>query len=281
MKFGLHVSAAGGVFNAPVNAAQFGCETFQFFSRSPRGGAAPKLDKVLVDQFLANCKSLGYNDWYIHAPYYVNFASADNRTFHSSIAIIRDELARASLLHTKAIMVHIGSSKDLERDEALERVVKGLTEVLKDYKGTAQFLIEISAGAGNVIGDTFDEVAFMIKKVQPKTKSRIGVCFDTAHAFASGYDLRTATDVKKTFTAFDNIIGLDRLTLIHGNDSMVDFNAKKDRHWHIGEGKIGLEGFRAIINHPKLKNIDMIMETPGDDKDSLRNITTVKKLRKK
>ena len=120
--------------------------------------------------------------------------------------------------------------------------------------------------------------------MQPKVKSRIGVCLDTAHAFASGYDLRTAKAVNDTIKKFDTAIGLNRLVLIHGNDSKVDINERRDRHWHIGDGKIGLEGFRTIINHPKLKKLDMILETPDDSDNGTwdkKNMATVKRLRQK
>jgi deoxyribonuclease-4 len=280
MKFGLHVSAAGGVVNAPANAHERQCETFQFFTRSPRGGNAPKLTPEVITEFKANCDQFGFKSYYVHAPYYVNFASENERIFKGSMEIVRLELERCSLLGVEAMMVHLGSAKLLKRSDALKKVITGLQQMLKDYKGSTQFLIEISAGAGEVIGDTFDEVALIIEKTQPKIKTEIGVCFDTAHAFASGYDLRTEADVKKTFKLFDEAVGFEKLKLIHGNDSLVEFNTKKDRHWHIGKGKIGAKGFEAIINHPKLKGVNMILETPGEIKDDLANIKTVKKLRK-
>jgi len=282
MNFGLHVSAAGGVANAPDNAKAFGCETFQFFTRSPRGGAAPKLTPATVNTFKAKCAVAGFSHYYVHAPYFVNFASTDNRIYHGSISIVREELERSSRLGVTALMTHIGSAKELTRDEALTKVVDGVIKLLTGYKGSAQFLLEISAGAGNVIGDTFEEIAEIIRRAQPKVKTEIGVCFDTAHAFASGYDLRTRKNVYDVVRKFDAIIGLDRLVVIHGNDSKVDINERRDRHWHIGQGKIGLEGFRAIINHPKLKKIDMILETPDDSDNGSwdkKNMAAVKKLR--
>lgn len=282
MKFGLHVSAAGGVDNAPDNAKIFGCETFQFFTRSPRGGAAPKLTPTTVSAFKTKCAAAGFSRYYTHAPYFVNFASTDNRIYHGSISIVHEELERSSLLGVTALMTHIGSAKELDRTAAIKKVVDGVVKLLTGYKGSTQFLLEISAGTGNVIGDSFEEIAEIIKRAQPKVKSNIGVCFDTAHAFASGYDLRTPKAVTETFKKFDKIIGLSRLVLIHGNDSKVDINERRDRHWHIGHGKIGLAGFRVIINHPKLKKLDMILETPDDSDNGTwdkKNMATVKKLR--
>ena|SRR3989344_3181340 len=279
MKFGTHVSIAGGIFNAPDNAAAIGCDTFQMFTRSPRGGAAPKLTPAIVKQFKNNCEKHGFKNYYVHAPYYVNLASINPRVAGDSIKIIREELERSSVLGVKALMIHIGSAKDQDRNKALDKAVAGLKKIVKSYKGSTQFLLEISAGSGNVIGNTFDEIAYLLKKVQPTTKHQIGVCFDTAHAFASGYDIRTRNGVEKTFKEFDKKIGLKKLVLLHGNDSKVDFNSHVDRHWHIGLGKIGKAGFETIINHSKLKKIDMILETPDETMDKT-NLKTVRGLQK-
>ena len=278
MIFGHHVSIAGGVFNAPANAAAVGCEIFQIFTRSPRGGAAPKLTLEIVQLFKDNCAKFGFTDYYVHTPYYINLASGNPKIYEASSRIIREELERSSRLGVRAVMTHLGSAKDTTRPKAIAKTVTGLIKALTGYTGSAQFLIEIAAGAGNIMGDSFDEVGTIIKKVQPKVKTTLGVCFDTAHAFASGYDLRTKAAVDQTLAAFDRQVGLNRLVLIHGNDSKVDFNSHVDRHWHIGHGQIGLEGFRAIINHPKLKKVNMILETPDYTWDK-KNLATVKKLR--
>lgn len=282
MKFGTHVSIAGGVYNAPDNAATVGCEVFQMFTRSPRGGAAPELTPEIIKQFKDNCQKHGFTNYYVHAPYYVNLASANPKIANSSIQIIREELKRSSILGVKALMIHVGSAKDQDRKKALKKAIGGLTKILKGYSGSTQFLLEIAAGSGNVIGDTFEEIAEMINRLQAtsyKLQAEIGVCFDTAHAFASGYDIRTQAGVNKVFNQFDRIIGLNKLILLHGNDSKVDFNSHVDRHWHIGKGKIGIEGFKAIVNHPKLKKIDMILETPDATKDKM-NLKTVRGLKK-
>ena len=161
-------------------------------------------------------------------------------------------------------MTHLGSAKELGDKESIKKVIIGISEILKNYKGQTEFLIEISAGAGAIIGDTFEEIAQIINSPKLK-KYKIGVCFDTCHAFASGYDLRNEIAVKKTFSAFNKIIGLEKLKLIHINDSIGDFNSKKDRHEHIGQGKIGLNGFEAIVKFCKIKKINLILETPHDE----------------
>ncbi|MBU1039115.1 deoxyribonuclease IV [Patescibacteria group bacterium] len=284
MLFGSHISAAGGVTKAPERAAEVGCEVFQFFSRSPQGGSAPKLTAQVVEAFKKHCLNYNQLETYIHAPYYINFASAKVSIRHSSASIIRQELERGSLLGVKYVMAHLGSFKDVSDKKGLQYVVKGLTKMLTDYKGSTEFLIEISAGAGKVIGDSFEEVASIIHQVEKdrKVKSTIGVCFDTCHAFASGYDLRTKQSVKKVLDSFNHIIGLDKLRIIHINDSKHDLNSHKDQHEHLGKGKIGLAGFKALVQDRRLKNVNMILETPKNEAgDDPRNLAILKKFRRK
>lgn len=277
MKFGAHVSIAGGIENAPKRAYDIGCECFQIFSRSPRGGQALELDDKTVEKFKKNLNKYNFKEFYVHAPYFINLGSKNNRIYHGSISIIKQELERGSKLGAKYLMAHLGSAKDLGEQESIKKVVEGLNEILKEYEGKTKLLIEISAGAGKIIGDNFEEIAEIIKK----TSGSIGVCFDTAHAFESGYDLRTKTAVNKTFAEFNKIIGLDKLKLLHGNDSKTDLESHSDRHEHIGKGKIGLEGFKAIVDHSKLKNVNMIIETPKGDSDKWdkKNLKLLKSLR--
>ncbi len=283
MKIGAHVSIAGGVFNAPGNAARIGAETFQIFSRSPRGGQAPELTKEVLAKFKKSMSDFRFTDFYIHAPYYINFASQNKRIYYGSIEVIRQELERGTKLGARALMTHLGSAKDLGETEALKKTISAIKEVLRGYRGTCKFLIENSAGGGAVIGDTFEEIDQIIKGVEKikANKGQVGVCYDIMHGFASGYDVRDKKTVVETLKKFDKIIGLDRLVVIHANDSMVDFASHKDRHANIGEGKIGLGGFQALVKNPKLKNIDFILETPWLDgeKTIKRDINSLKRLR--
>lgn len=283
MKIGIHVSAAGGLINAPINAQKIGCETFQFFSRSPRGGKPAPLTEKNISIFKQKCTSYGFSDYYIHTPYYINFASTNSRIRFGSIKVVRQELERGDKLGVTATMTHLGSAKDIEIKKAIILVAEGLIEVLRNYRGNNRLLLEISAGSGRVIGSNFEELAKIINLVEKKIKNhRLGVCFDTAHAFASGYDLRDEQKVKKTFNLFDQVIGLDRLILIHANDSKVEFNSHQDRHENIGKGKIGLKGFKAIIKQTKLKKINFILETPWSNELVVKqDLCTLKKLRDK
>ncbi len=263
MLFGAHVSIAGGVFNAPLNALQIGCEVFQMFTRSPQGGPAPKLTPEVVSEFKKNCHIANQKEWVVHAPYFINFASGTPRIAQGSVSVVREELERASLLGAHYLMIHPGSYKDLGQEKGFEQLVLGLAKTLDGYRGSTEFLLEISAGAGDVIGSRFEEISTILNHPRLK-KYPIGICFDTQHAFGSGYDLRTPTAVQQTFDTFDNIIGLDKLKMFHCNDSKIDLGGNKDRHEHIGDGKIGLAGFQAILNDKRLVNLNFYVETEHD-----------------
>jgi len=171
-------------------------------------------------------------------------------------------------------MFHPGSARDVPLSMGIRMVAEGINELLEGYKGSTQLLIEISAGSGNVIGDTFDEIRDILKQVK---RDDVGVCFDTAHAFASGYDLRDEKAVAATFDAFDKEVGLERLVMSHCNDSKVDLGAKKDRHDWLGQGFIGLKGFEAMLKEERLKNLFWIVETPIEGQAA--DVTTLKEMR--
>lgn len=275
MLFGAHVSIAGGLANAPVNAGKIGCEVFQMFTRSPQGGWVPPCDDGAAREFKANCKKYGIKEWVVHTPYFINYASANNRIYYGSINIVRQELERASLLGAKFLMTHLGSYKDLGHKNGLKQVVEGLTKTLSGYKGKTQMLIEISAGSGEVIGDKFEEIAEVIHHPHLK-KYKIGVCYDTQHGFASGYDIRTPAAVDATLDQFDRVIGLKHLKMFHCNDSRSELGSNLDRHAHIGDGKIGLAGFKAFLADKRVAKLNFYLETKPDkvknDLETLKNI---------
>ncbi len=274
MYFGAHVSVAGGLPNGPVNAAKIGCEVFQFFSRSPQGGVAAKITSEVADAFLSACETHKMKQWVIHSPYYINFANAEDRIRKNSVRIIREELERGSLLNAAYVMFHPGSASGVGEEKALHLVIEGIKKIYDGYAGKTKLLIEISAGAGMVIGDQFEELATILDGVG---HPELGICFDTAHAFASGYDLRTKEAVDKTFKTFDKIVGLERLKMSHCNDSKVELGARRDRHEHLGKGFIGVEGFKAIVRNPKLKHLNLILETEPDGVQ--KDLVLLKKMR--
>jgi len=285
LSIGCHVSAAGGVWNAPKNANDLACETFQIFTRPPMGGPAPKLTTDSIDQFKKEMEKHRFQEFVVHCPYFVNFGSAKPRIYHGSISVVREELERSSLLGAKYVMTHLGSAKDLGQKEAFKQAGQGLKEVLKGYKGSSEFLLEIAAGAGEVIGDTFEELAELMEGLV-KMRGFGGICFDTQHAFASGYDLRDYKSVASTFAKFDKVIGLKWLKMSHVNNSKVELGGHKDRHEHIGEGKIGVDGFKAVFNFLSsrikdkglgIKQMPLILETEHDKVKA--DIKILKKLR--
>lgn len=277
MYFGAHVSIAGGLPNAPVNATKIGCEVFQMFTRSPRGGFVAPLNKQIVADFKNACEENNQKEWYVHAPYFINYASANARVKNGSVTVVREELERSSLLGAKYLMTHLGSYKDLGREKGFSQLVDGLAQTVKGYKGTTQFLLEISAGASNAIGDTFENMGEILhhKKLE---KYNIGVCYDTQHAFAAGYDCRTPKALEKTLQEFDKHIGLDRLKLFHCNDSKTELGSHRDRHHHIGEGEIGISGFKSFLTHPALQQTNFVLET--EDDAVVKDLQILKKLRK-
>jgi len=267
MKIGCHVSIAGGLWNAPKNAAAFDCETFQIFSRSPHGGPVAEITPDVKEKFKAEMAANNFKHFVIHAPYIINFGSGKPQTYHGSISIIRNELERGTLLGADYVMFHPGSLKDFadDKEKGMQQVKAGFKEVLEGYEGVTKLLIEISAGAGEVVGDTFEEIAELMEPIK-KHKGFGGICFDTQHAFGSGYDMRSEQAVEDTFGKFEKIIGLDYLKMSHVNDSKVDLGSHKDRHEHIDEGQIGKGGFRAFLQFLQKKNLDipLILETEHD-----------------
>lgn len=290
MKIGLHISAAGGTENAPERAKDLGAECFQFFSRSPRGGAAPKISDEQVKLFRERSEAYGMES-YIHTPYYINFASKKRSLAAAAPRIIREELERASWLGVQYVVTHLGSAFEWGEDlpplslplrkgektttvpplykgklggvsAAVQQVIKGLKKI---YEGktnfSAQLLLEVSAGSGAVIGDNFEELGNILEQLGRKD---VHICLDTCHMFASGHDLRTPEAVAETMNQFNGAIGRERLKLVHANDSKTSLGSHKDRHEHIGKGEIGAAGFKAVMAHPDFQQVNFVAETPHD-----------------
>lgn len=273
IKIGCHVSGAGGLWSAPINANELGCETFQIFSRSPQGGPVKPIEAETVEKFKSEMEKHGFSEFVIHAPYILNFGSGNPRTYHGSVSIVRGELDRGSMLGAKYVMFHTGSGKDLGREKAMKQAREGIKKVLDGYKGSTKLLLENAAGAGEILGDTFEELAELSEPIR-KHPAFGGFCYDTQHAFASGYDIRTPKAVVDTFKKFDQTIGLEWLAMCQINDSKTELGSHKDRHEHIKEGLIGEKGFAALIdfiqNNPKIKkskkngDFNLILETEHD-----------------
>jgi deoxyribonuclease-4 len=262
-KIGAHVSIAGGVANAPQNAHNLGCECFQLFTRSPRGGQRKEID---LKKFFKDCERYNYEigkDYIVHSPYYVNLASGDNKIRKNSIRILKDELEVASEFKCPFVITHLGSAGGQERETAQKKVLKSLLEIYEGYQNSAMLVLEIAAGSGKIMGISFDEMNFYFNELE-KSGFELGFCFDTCHAFAAGYDLRTPSKVGQVFQEMDEKIGLNRLKCIHFNDSKTEFNSKKDRHEHIGKGLIGLAGLESVAREAQRLKINIYLETNHD-----------------
>lgn len=272
VNIGCHITISEKIQNAPEIAAELGCEIMQIFTRSPQGGKTLELTPELIQEFKLKVKNYKLKAVYIHTPYYINLASANNRIRYGSVKAIRDELERADKLGAEYVMTHLGSAKDLGEKEGIKKTIEMLKKSLEGYNDKTKLLLENSAGAGMIIGDDLKEFAKIIKGVN--NPAIAGICLDTQHSFASRYDW---TNFEKTVKRVDEEIGIEKIKLIHANDSQLDCGSHKDRHAHIGKGKIGLSAFKNIVNFAKENNIDMLCETawPGVEED----IALLKKLR--
>lgn len=272
-RIGLHVSAAGGVENAPEHAHRIGCEAFQFFSRSPRGGGRTPLKKSSVTMFRKRCRSYGFES-VIHAPYYINFASSSNRISFGSVSAIREELERATELGVRYVVTHLGSRKDLGERDAVRQAIARIQHIFESKKRyTAILLLENSAGSTNVVGNTFEELAAVYAGINRKD---VGICLDTAHLFASGYDVRTPDTVIRKYKKY---LPLSAIKLVHANDSKADLGAGVDRHENIGDGCIGADAFLRILSAQGFRGRDVILEIPGDEKRAKKDVALLKTYR--
>lgn len=259
LNIGCHLSTTKGYENMGKEAIKIGANTFQYFTCNPRGGKAKDIDEKDI---LALRKLMEENKFakiLAHAPYTLNGCSADESTRQFATEMMADDLERLKYLPTSLYNFHPGSHVKQGVDVGINYIVEMLNKVLKP-EHTTIVLLETMAGKGTEVGRTFEEIAEIISRVELKEK--MGVCLDTCHVYDAGYDI--VNDLDGVLEEFDRIIGLDRLHAIHLNDSKNPFNSHKDRHEKIGEGEIGFEAIKKIINHPKLKNIPFFLETPNE-----------------
>jgi deoxyribonuclease IV len=277
MRFGFHISIAGGFSKVVERAEIRGCETIQFFSRNPRGWKYGSLDDGDVGEFRSSIKSSAIYPMTLHLPYLPNIASQKSKFYERSIDSIVTDLERAEQLGAHYLIIHIGHRGESSEDEAIDAVAQGIDQAFERVKNSVILLLENTAGQGSEIGSNFEQIKEIIGRVHDH--KRMGICLDTAHAFEAGYDLSNTDGIERTLESFDQTIGLKRLHLLHLNDSKTPLGSRKDRHWHIGEGYIGLEGFRFLINHPLLRHLPGIMETPRNDTvEDLRNMKVIRNL---
>ncbi|MCW8816208.1 MAG: deoxyribonuclease IV [Chlorobium sp.] len=259
---GAHVSIAGGIENAPLRAQEIGATAFALFTKNQRQWKAPALTAKTIEAFRENCERCGYRPEHIlpHDSYLINLGSPDAQKLDRSRNAFIDEMQRTEALGLVRLNLHPGSHLRESSEEAcLETIAESVNRAIEATTSVVAVL-ENTAGQGSNLGHTFEQLAFIIERVHDK--SRIGVCLDTCHLFAAGYDLRTEEAVNGMFELFDASIGLNYLKGMHLNDAKLELDSRRDRHESIGKGKIGLDGFAAIIRHPASAEIPLILETP-------------------
>jgi deoxyribonuclease IV len=280
VRIGIHTSSSGSLENAARKAAELGANTFQIFSASPRMWRSSPPDPERVKQLKQLRKKHDLTPLVVHDSYLINLASIDPVIRPKSIAAYRAEIERAMQIGAEYLVAHPGSYKGQSLDEGIGAFVTGLMEAAHGLKsGTLTLLFENTAGSGAAIGSRFEELAEIRRLAKPRVGFKIGFCIDTCHCLAAGYDIATQVGLRKTISALDKILGLANVPVIHANDSKTPLGSNRDRHANIGEGHIGLEGFRRILRHPKLRSKAFILETPVDHEgDDLRNMKILQTL---
>ncbi len=263
MRFGFHISIAQGIASVIEKARQTRCETIQLFSRNPRGWKFKNLSADQVEGFKAQLEKSGISPCILHLPYLPNLASANPDLYAKSVDSLCADLVRAGALTIPFVVAHVGKRLELSEGRAMARVAAAINRSLKKVPNDVMILLENTAGQGTELGANFAELGEILSRVDDRR--RVGVCLDVAHAFQAGYDVSTLKGLDGTLAEFDRLIGLKHLHLLHLNDSKTPLGSRADRHWHIGKGHIGLEGFRNIVNHPLLVHLPGIMETPRAD----------------
>jgi deoxyribonuclease-4 len=276
VKVGVHVSIAGSLDLAVDRAQDAGCDVFQIFSRNPRGWGYKPLSDEDADLFRAKVKTTGIMP-VDHMPYLPNLASPKSEIYEKSVETLTAELGRCSRLGIPYLVTHLGHHLGDGMAGGRMRVVKAISTALAAADNPVMLLLENTAGEKNSVGSSFEHLrAIMDELAFP---GRIGVCFDTCHAFAAGYELRTDEGLKETLAQFDEQVGIKNLKVIHLNDTKGDRGSGLDRHEHIGMGFIGEDGFRRILHHRVFSSLPLICETPVDDRrDDRGNIETVRAL---
>lgn len=274
-RIGFHAPITGGLHEALVIAKETGCDTVQIFSRNPRGWMAKPLTKESIELFRKTQRLTKISPVVIHCNYLVNLAASDELLLEKSRASFREEVERALLLGVDYLVVHPGSARGALEAEGIAICAKSLKLACKGLKlGRFQILLENTAGQGECIGHRFEHLRAIMDACPALP---LGVCFDTAHAFTAGYDIREEDGLETTIAWLHRTVGTKNVRAIHFNDSRAPYNSRVDRHWHIGEGHIGRDALRRVAQHPKLSHAAFILETPYDDpRADLKNLETLR-----
>ena len=275
LRIGCHLSSSKGFFHMGKEAVGIGANTFQFFTRNPRGSKAKEIDEKDVEKYHAFAKEHDISQILAHAPYTLNPCSKDSHTREFALMTMEDDLKRMEYVPGNCYNLHPGSHVGQGAEEGIKMIAETLNQILKKEQHTT-VLLETMSGKGTEVGRSFEELRAILDRVE--LKNHMGVCLDTCHVYDAGYDI--VNNLDRVLDEFDSIIGLERLKAIHMNDSKNPFASHKDRHEKIGEGSLGIKTFEAIVNHPKLKGIPIYLETPNELDGYAREIKTLRELEK-
>lgn len=274
---GAHVSISGGVEKSFSRGEELGCDTIQIFSKNQRQWKVSPLSEESLEAFQEAFQKSQIQQVVIHDSYLINLASPDHDGLKKSRDAFLDEMVRADQLSVPYLVFHPGSHMKTGEEEGIHRIAESLNWVLDNHsEGKVCLLLETTAGQGDHLGYRFEQLEKIISLVDAKV--RIGVCYDTAHSFEAGYDIRTKKEYEQTFFHFDNVVGLDRIEVFHLNDSKSDLGSRIDRHEQIGLGMLGLDAFRFLVNDIRFRNHPMILETPEGEVYYKKNLELLRSL---
>lgn len=277
---GAHMSISGGFYKALERGASIGCSAIQIFTHSNRQWNVKDITQDQIDLFIKAKIKTGINEIVVHSSYLVNLGSNNMETRKKSIETIKKELTHCHDLGIKYLIIHTGSGYKDNSQKCLDQIASNLDKVFDETENTnTMILLENMAGQGSCVGSNFEQLGYILKNI--KNEKRVGICFDTCHAWAAGYNFSDSNSYKLMWKNFNKTIGFEKLKAIHINDSKTKFNSHVDRHAKIGQGTIGIEAFQLLINDPKLKNVIKILETPSDDykeyEKEIENLTNMYK----
>ena len=273
MRLGVHAGIQHGLLPAVDYALRLGCTALQIFSSNPRTYRPAALDRPAFAAFAERCAAAGIAPTVIHTAYLINLASDDPKITAGSLRLLKADLEAAAAGGIAYVNTHLGSYGERDRQQGFAQVVRALEEALTSIPPGVTLVMENSAGAGNLCGGTLEELGAFVRALD---HPQLGVCLDTAHSWAAGYEINSQAGVDAFVALAAREIGLDRVNLFHFNDTQIPLGGHRDRHYHIGEGLIGFEGFRALAAHPELRGKAAILETPGDEADDARNMQTIR-----
>ncbi|MCL6519169.1 MAG: deoxyribonuclease IV [Armatimonadetes bacterium] len=281
MRLGVHMRISEGLEAAARTAAEIGCETIQVFAANPNAWNSPPIEPANGALFRKLTTDFGLHPVAVHTPYLLNLASPDWRIYLASAHVLADHVRRAEAIGANFVVTHIGSHKGSGIEQGIKRVASAISKALNQSTGKTALLLENSAGSGDSIGSKFENLRAILDQLSD-CAVKLGICLDTAHLWGAGYDVSNKDEIERTFEAFDSIVGMKHLKLLHLNDTKVELGSRVDRHANIGVGKIGEQGFHALLHYQPLANLAGVIEVPAKSIETdIHDLGVLKRLREK